>query len=153
MNIEISKTEDIPDTLYSSLLEADPSQEKVNDNIQHSSVFIAKNDGKVLGIILLRERTIFQTEIVNLSVLKKYRGKGIASQILSFIISWSQANNYKNLYVCTGTTSFEQMYLYQKCGFRFDKIERDYFVDNYQNKIIENKLRLKDRIQLKLDLN
>ncbi|MGX4593368.1 GNAT family N-acetyltransferase [Leuconostoc sp. JNUCC 76] len=153
MNLKISETKDIPSMIYPSLFEADPSLEKVKDNMQHSLAFLAKDDDSVLGIILLRERSKSQTEIVNLSVIKKYRGMGIASQLLSFTISCSQVHNYKSLYICTGTTSFEQMYLYQKHGFRFDRIEKNYFVNNYKEKIIENELHLKDRVQLKLVLS
>jgi hypothetical protein len=54
--------------------------------------------------------------------------------------------------VGTGSTGVEQLYLYQKCGFRMTHIDRDFFVRHYSEPIVENGLVLRDMVRLSLDI-
>ncbi|KHF37127.1 putative N-acetyltransferase YvbK [Paenibacillus sp. P1XP2] len=54
--------------------------------------------------------------------------------------------------VRTGNSSLNQLGLYQKCGFRMVRIERDYFVNNYPEPIFENGIPCRDQIVLELML-
>lgn len=49
----------------------------------------------------------------------------------------------------TGTTSFGQLYLYQKCGFRVVGVDQNFFTIHYDKEITENGLVLKDMIRLR----
>ena len=69
------------------------------------------------------------------------------------ISALAPAWQYQTIEIGTGSTSFAQLYLYQKCGFRVVNIDRDFFVDNYDDPIIENKLILRDMIRLEKKIN
>jgi hypothetical protein len=57
------------------------------------------------------------------------------------------------LEIGTGNSSFHQLKLYQRCGFRITGVERDFFVRHYEEEIIEDGIRCVDMIRLAIDLN
>ena len=61
--------------------------------------------------------------------------------------------SYQQLLVSTGDSSIGQLALYQKCGFRIESIERDYFIRHYPEVIIENGIQCRDRICLTQNLS
>lgn len=133
---------------YQLMLEADPSREIVDSYLDRAYKFKLTNGKKLLGLILMIDTRPETLEIVNLAVAESSRNKGYGEKLLSFVIDWAKQRGYRTLEIGTGSTSFAQLYLYQKVGFRIVGIDRDFFVDNYQEPIIENKLILKDMLRL-----
>ncbi|MQS76761.1 GNAT family N-acetyltransferase [Companilactobacillus halodurans] len=133
-------------------LEADPSKKIVADYLKQADKFELVDGTNLLGEILLVETSPQTLEIVNLAVIKNRRNQGLGEQLLSFAQEYAQRKNYRFLEIGTGSTSFTQLYLYQKFGFRVTDVIHDFFVDNYDEPIIENKLVLKDMIRLKKEL-
>lgn len=97
-------------------------------------------------LIDTRPKTV---EIVNIAVDESVQNQGLGEKLLHFALNWAKEQHYSTVEIGTGSTSFAQLYLYQKCGFRVTNIDRNFFVDNYPEPIIENKLVLKDMIRLK----
>lgn len=147
--ISIEPLNDVPENLASLLLEADPSKKIVNGYLARADKFVVNLNEQQIGIICLIETRPETIEIVNIAILKKQRNKGIGGQLLQFAIDWAKKQKYHIIEIGTGSTSFAQLYLYQKYGFRPIYIDRDFFIKNYSQEIIENGLVLKDMIRLR----
>ncbi|GEQ37970.1 MAG: GNAT family N-acetyltransferase [Tetragenococcus halophilus] len=148
MDIEIHRLLHIDSAHYKLLLEADPSEKIVEDYLSRGFCFAAQKKQKLLGIILLLPTKPKTLEIANIAVQKSFRGQKIGQQLILFALSFARKNQYKLVEIATGSTGFEQLYLYQKCGFRMTYIARDFFINHYARPIIENGLQLKDMVRL-----
>ncbi|WP_375178682.1 GNAT family N-acetyltransferase [Enterococcus rotai] len=137
---------------YDLLLLADPDKHLVEDYVKRSICFEAIFDDAAAGILALLPTRPETLEIVNIAVDKTYQGQGIGEELLQFALSYAKNNQYKTVEIGTGSTSFGQLYLYQKCGFRMTSIDRDFFIRHYEEEIVENKLILKDMVRLSIDV-
>ena len=104
----------------------------------------------ILVLLPTHPRTL---EIVNIAVSEDSRGRGIGQELLHFAIDFAKKEKYDYLEIGTGSTGFQQLYLYQKVGFRMTHIEPDFFIHHYDEPIIENGLPLKDMVRLRLHLS
>lgn len=148
----IQPIEQITQAHWQLLLDADPSKEIINSYLARSFKFELVCGKDLLGVILLLATHPRIVEIVNIAVDEKYRNHGLGEDLINFACEWAKKHDYKTIEIGTGSTSFAQLYLYQKCGFRVVNIDSNFFVDNYSKPIIENKLVLKDMIRLKKKL-
>lgn len=148
----IQPIEQITQPHWQLLLDADPSKEIINSYLTRAYKFELVCGKDLLGVILLLATHPRTVEIVNIAVDEKYRNHGLGEDLINFACEWAKKHNYKTIEIGTGSTSFAQLYLYQKCGFRVVNIDSNFFVDNYSEPIIENKLVLKDMIRLKKKL-
>lgn len=131
---------------YNLLLEADPSRKLVDGYLQRSFCFEARFQDQLVGVLILLPRQPDRLEIVNLCVNENFRQRQVAQQMISFALEFAQQGHFVKLDVSTGSTSIEQLYLYQKCGFRMQSIDKDYFTRHYPEEIFENGLLLRDRV-------
>ncbi|WP_226666082.1 GNAT family N-acetyltransferase [Metabacillus litoralis] len=136
-------------TPYNLLLEADPSINKVNRHLSKGKCFVSIYSSEIVGIIIINEKNTHENEIVNLAVLEKFRGKGIAKKLIKYAVDYSRNKGKKSIFVGTGNSSLNQLALYQKCGFRLDHIIINYFIENYDHDIIENGITCVDLVMLK----
>ncbi|BDR59396.1 GNAT family N-acetyltransferase [Xylocopilactobacillus apicola] len=133
---------------YDLLLSADPDRRMVDSYLARAEKFEAVIDDQLVGLIVLIDTHPRTLEIVNLAVKEAFQNQGIAQRLLEFAETWAKDQQVRTLEIATGTTSFAQLYLYQKMGIRVISVERDFFTRNYQAPIIENKLLLKDLLRL-----
>jgi aminoglycoside 6'-N-acetyltransferase I len=145
IKVRIQQTDTPP---YSLLLLADPSKEGIEKYINQSLVFSAFSNDTLCGVIVLYPHTKQNVEIKNIAVSDSFQGKGIGSQLIDFAIEEAKKLGYNSIEIGTGNSSFGQLYLYQKKGFRITKIMRDFFVENYPEPIVENGIPCKDMIVL-----
>ncbi|WP_270333939.1 GNAT family N-acetyltransferase [Ligilactobacillus acidipiscis] len=134
---------------YQLLLAADPSKELIDSYLNRSFCYQATAQGQLVGIIILLPTHPETLEIVNIAVDPQIRNQGIGQQLLTFVEKTARNKKFKCLEIGTGSTSFAQLYLYQKRGFRIVGIDQDFFSIHYNKEIIENKLVLKDMLRLK----
>jgi len=134
---------------YQLFLEADPNRQIIDRYLNRAYKFELIINQQLLGVILLIDTHPDTIEIVNVAVTDLARNQGLGEKLIRFAIDWAQNKHYRNIEIGTGSTSFAQLYLYQKCGFRVIGVDHDFFVDNYPAPIIENKLILKDMLRLK----
>lgn len=134
------------------LLEADPSQHMIRKYLEESILVEMRHEESAIGIMVMKKISQDALEIKNIAILSNFQNKGLATRLLMFAIEFGKKNQYKEMYIGTGTTSFQQLYLYQKVGFRVDEIKKDFFTEAYDTPIIENKLLLRDMLILKLIL-
>lgn len=148
----IRKVETFTPTHLELLLSADPNKELVEEYIKRSFCFESLDDGHITGIVVLLPTRPETLEIVNIAVLEQFQGQGIGEQLIFFALTHAKKHSYKTVEIGTGSTSFGQLYLYQKCGFRMTGIDRDFFIRHYEEEILENKLVLKDMVRLSIDV-
>lgn len=146
---QLSHQDSIPMDL---LLLADPSEEMIHKYIAKGETYIAELEGIVVGIyvfVSLGEGTV---EIMNIAVSEEFQGKGLGKQLILDAMNRIKQAGYKRIEIGTGNSSIGQLALYQKCGFRISRIERDFFLRNYPEVIMENGIQCVDMIRLSLDL-
>jgi ribosomal protein S18 acetylase RimI-like enzyme len=149
MNIEVHDKE-ITLELMGLLLSADPDEKAILSYLPGSVVLVYRDNDIFVGIaVITAVAGVF--ELRNLAVLKKYRGKGIAKSMIDMSKQLAKESGAKSIEVGTGNSSFSQLALYQKCGFRMYSIESNFF-DAYPEPIIENGIRCIDMVRLRAEL-
>ncbi|QLQ82241.1 hypothetical protein HG537_0G04960 [Torulaspora globosa] len=148
MELDFSLFKEATREHYDLLLDADPSKEAVSKYLQRSFCFEARRNIDLVGVLILLPTRPETVEIVNIAVSEAFQQQGIGTQLLEFALKWASENNYRIVEIGTGSTSFGQLYLYQKCGFRIVGVDSDFFIRNYKEPIFENKLRLLDMVRL-----
>lgn len=135
---------------YELLLDADPSKKHVDDYTKRGQVFTL-NDPELVGIMVLIPTRPDTLELVNIAVAEAARGKGYAQKLIAFAFETAKQQGIKTMEIGTGSTGYEQLHLYQKCGFRMTWIDRDFFVRHYEEEIIDNGIVLNDMVRLSID--
>jgi ribosomal protein S18 acetylase RimI-like enzyme len=146
---EMNEKDEIPMKL---LLEADPSEELINEYIHNGIKYIVKNNNEIIGIIVLVETRPKTIEIMNVSVKEEYQNKGIGKLLVLKAIERAKKEKMKTIEIGTGNNGVIQMLLYQKCGFRIIGIDFDFFRRYYKEKIIENGIECRDMIRMRIEI-
>lgn len=150
--IQIQKTKTITDQHWRLYLLADPERAVVQLYLTKCQLWEAQQNQHLVGVIALLVHNTKQIEIKNLAVDPKHQGHGIATQLIHFAIKRARQDGYQQMIVGTGSTSAQQLLLYQRCGFRVTAIKHDFFVSNYTKPIYENGIQLKDMLVLSQEL-
>ncbi len=130
------------------LLSADPSQDLIDGYLTTGTAFAASDSRELIGVLVLLPHADQVLEIANLAVTPSRQRQGYGKALLEFARQWANDHGYRTLQVATGTTSFTQLYLYQRQGYRVVAVEADYFTTHYNHDIMENGLKLRDRLVL-----
>ncbi|WP_338232968.1 GNAT family N-acetyltransferase [Companilactobacillus muriivasis] len=152
-NFKIQPITKITSKHYQLFLDADPSRKIVDSYLDRAYKFELMHNDVLLGVLLMLDTRPETVEIVNIAVDESVQNQGLGEKLVRFAIDWAEKRQYHTIEIGTGSTSFAQLYLYQKCGFRVINIDRNFFVDNYDAPIIENKLILKDMIRMEKKIN
>jgi ribosomal protein S18 acetylase RimI-like enzyme len=89
---------------------------------------LLNNDNTIYNIYLNKIHKIGAIdEILYISIIKNFRSKGYGKKVITLIIEKAQKMDKKYIIVGTGNSSLDNISFYQKCGFRFDSIIKDYF--------------------------
>ncbi|WP_297079184.1 N-acetyltransferase [uncultured Enterococcus sp.] len=133
------------------LLLADPSEFAIKKALEKGEVLGFIEDDRLLGALVYVEE-LKEIEITHLAVVEYAENRHIASRLLTHLIDLAKTKHQHTIVIKTGSTSFKQLYLYQKYHFRMVEIVPDYFTTHYAEPIMENGLRLYDQIILKLEI-
>lgn len=136
------------------LLLADPSVDVIESYLSRSIVYVAERvPSDIIGVCAVlptRPRTM---EIVNVAVSEAWQQRGIGQRMLRAVMEdVCRKHRVSRLEIATGNSSFSQLRLYQKLGFRMSHIEHDFFVQNYAEPIFENGLQCRDLVHLWRDV-
>ncbi len=147
LNIQIAEHRtSISKSMMQLLLMGDPNETSINSYLTECKIFICQYNNACIGIALLHVKN--QTfELKNIAVLPDYQNKGVAKALISHIKALAKSLGADQLEVGTGNSSLAQLSLYQKCGFRLSRIDKDFFI-NYHQPIYENGIRCIDMIRL-----
>lgn len=140
---------------YALLLDADPTLESIASYLSRCDSFELTDGHRPIGIIAVLATEPQTLEIMNIAIHPKFQGQHLGSRLLQFIIEKYSSNpGFNKITIMTGSTSFKQLYLYQKLGFRCQRILANHFSDSalYPDALFENGLQLKDAIMLERPL-
>ncbi|WP_419884221.1 GNAT family N-acetyltransferase [Peribacillus sp. B-H-3] len=134
------------------LLEADPSEEIVKEYLTRGECYTAWDERQIAGVYVLLPTRPETAELVNVAVAKEKRGKGIGKELVMHAVMSAKEKGFKTIEVGTGNSSIDQLAFYQKCGFRMNGIDKDFFIKHYHEEIYENGIRCRDMVRLSQDL-
>lgn len=137
---------------FELLLLADPSREQVEQYIANGECRVAEEEGEIVGVYVLVKLGITTMEIINIAVDERIHDRGIGKKLMSDAIQTAKVLGCKFLEVGTGNSSIGQLAFYQKSGFRIDGVIKDFFVDHYEEEIIENGIQCRDMIRLSMEI-
>ena len=137
---------------YALLLLADPSTEQIDAYLPRSKIYTAQLNNATIGVIVLTPLNEEEIEIKNIAVSKMFQNQGIGARLIDNAVQIARDLNYKVIEIGTGNSSLGQLYLYQKCGFRMNRVLRSFFLENYAEPIYENGLRCTDMLVLSQQL-
>lgn len=136
-------------TNYMSLLMlADDSEQQVRGYLQKGTLYVAVQNDQVVGVALAIPVTLGEVELKAIAVDPAFHNQGIGTEMLSLLMRALEHRGYRRIVLGTGNSSIGQMAFYQKSGFRFWRIERDFFSPErgYPEGIEENGIPLRDMI-------
>ncbi|WP_322922781.1 GNAT family N-acetyltransferase [Paenibacillus campi] len=130
------------------LLLADPDPAAIDRYASLCRWWFANNKTEIIGVCGALQRSAGAWEIMNMAVLPMYEGQGIGSSLMKAVLASLDDDDATEITVCTGNSSLGALAFYQKHGFRIEAIEPDYFVQHYDEPIIEHGIHCRDRIIL-----
>ena len=86
----IKAIEQVSEEVMDLLLVADPSRGQVEGYLVNSTIFVYEDDQEVVGVIVLKQHDEDYTEIMNVSVRKSHRGRGIAKELMQKSVDYSR---------------------------------------------------------------
>ena len=89
------------------------------------AVLVAKKSGKIVGMVTVGEKE-GRGDIGLLSIVSESRGKGLGFSLVKSAQDWFKSQGYRRGQVITQKRNIFACKLYEKCGYRIEKIERFY---------------------------
>ncbi|MED3510029.1 MULTISPECIES: GNAT family N-acetyltransferase [Bacillus] len=150
--LSIRKAAEPDEALYKLLLLADPSREIVDDYLVRGECYTAWTSDELAGVYVLLQTRPKTIEIVNIAVKESLQNRGFGKQLVRDAIEKARQSGADTIEIGTGNSSIHQLSLYQKCGFRIQAVDHDFFIRHYDEDIFENGIQCRDMIRLYLDL-
>ena len=132
------------------LLLADDSEQQVRGYMHNGTLFVAEMDGDEIGLVLAIPNAPGIVELKAVAVDPEHQNQGAGKRMLALVLAELKRRGYERLVLGTGNSSIGQLAFYQKAGFRFWKIERDFFSPSrgYPEGLEENGIPLRDMVWL-----
>ncbi|MCA1012360.1 GNAT family N-acetyltransferase [Halobacillus halophilus] len=129
----------------SYLLLADESEDIINGYINEGELYVIQFDNKEAGVVLFTFPSHDTVEIKNIAITEEARGQGIGKQAIQQAVHIFSNQHYERLIVGTANSSLGNLAFYQKVGFRFYEIRRDFFA-HYPYPVFENGIQAFDMV-------
>jgi ribosomal protein S18 acetylase RimI-like enzyme len=116
--------------------------------------FVDRDDAAV-GIVLTIPEADGSVELKAVAVDTARQNLGIGRRMLAAVIEELRRRGVRRAVVGTANAGIGQLAYYQKAGFRLLRIERDFFspARGYPAVMVDNGIRLRDRVWMDLDLS
>ena len=148
-SIVIKKEKDNKEQYMDLLLEADPSKDMINDYLRDGELFVLTYKEKIACVAVVIKIDDETIELKNIATKEEYRGQGYGKKMLKYL-----ADNYKQKYnkMLVGTSE-NNIPFYVKQGFdKYEKTIKNYFIDNFDEEIIDGDLHCIDMYYYSKDL-
>ena len=132
------------------LLLADEEERMIDEYLERGQMFVLDDEGIKAECVVTQEGDNV-IEIKNIAVYPKYQKKGYGKKLIEFIET-KYKNDFDIIRVGTGDSKLTVPF-YENCGFRRSYCIKDFFVNNYENPIYEDGIRLKDMVYLEKKLD
>ena len=131
------------------LLEADPEKEVIEKYLKDGELFVLKYKEEVACVAVITRVNETICELKNLTTVEKYRGKGYAKKMIKYLF-----DNYKQKYdkMIVGTSENNIPFLVKQGFDKYEKTIKNYFIDNYDEEIIDGDLQCIDMYYYSKDL-
>jgi len=150
--VEIALFEGSRDCLAPLFSEADDSESEIAAYRDLGEVLVARHLGEVIGQALIVETSepgVF--ELKSLAVHEEHRSRGIGAELVAAAAKHCGARGGRELLVATAAASIGALQFYQRQGFRFRRIIRDFYVAERGYRPLDlNGIPLRDEIILDL---
>ena len=133
------------------LLLADPSLKLVQQYIAKSYLFVLFEGETACGVVLLLPKASNTMEIKNIAVKEEMQGRGYGKRLLHYALDFCKEQGYEKVIVGTGNSGINNIAFYQKAGFRFLAVVRNFFTDHYDEPIFEHGIQCRDMLLLEVD--
>ena len=130
------------------LLLADPDWDMVLKYLPEGEMYVLRSNGKGVCEAVVNRRPDGACELKNLATAEEEQGKGHAGRMLRYLFK-VYAPLYREMYVGTADP---QVGFYERFGFERAYVEKDFFVKNYPEPIVDKGFLCVDMIYLKRDL-
>lgn len=130
------------------LLLADPEWLHIQRYLPDSHCFVAKEEGKSVGIIAIMPVRSNTMEIMNIAVRPDRQGRRYGRQLIAVALAYADKQGATTVEVGTGNSSLGALALYRACGFTVKSIDKNYFLRHYDAPIYEENRQCRDRITL-----
>ena len=121
----------------------------INKYLQDGELFVLTYKETIACVAVVIKVDNNTVELKNIITAKKYRGQGYGKKMLKYL-----ADNYKQKYkkMLVGTSE-NNIPFYVKQGFdKYEKTIKNYFIDNYDEEIIDGNLQCIDMYYYSKDL-
>ena len=148
-SINIKKERKNKEQYMELLLEADPSKEMISKYLSQAELFVLTYKEKTVCIAVTIKVDNDTIELKNIVTKKEYRKNGFGKKMIKYL-----ADNYKTKYkkIIVGTTE-NNIPFYVKQGFdKYEKTIKNFFTNNYDEKIFDENLQCTDLIYYSKDL-
>jgi len=134
------------------LMSADPSRKIIEAYLTRAECFVMENQNQLIGAYVLLPTRPETIELVNIAVQENFQNKGIGKQLIRHALERAKEQGFQMLEVGTGNSSIAQLAFYQKCGFRITGVDKDFFIEHYEEELMENGIPCRDMIRLSKSL-
>ena len=134
------------------LLSADPSRKIIEAYLTRAECFVMENQNQLIGTYILLPTRPETVELVNIAVQENFQNKGIGKQLIRHALERAKEQGFQTIEVGTGNSSMSQLAFYQKCGFRITGVDKDFFIEHYEEELMENGIPCRDMITLSKSL-
>ncbi len=149
---EIRAIESDRERFLDLLLLADPSLELVQQYITKGYLFVLFEEHDIAcGVIHLLPQTSKTMEIKNIAVKEDMQGYGYGKRLVKYALNFCKEQGYEKVIVGTGNSGINNIAFYQKAGFRFLSVIRNFFTDHYDEPIFEHDIQCRDMLLLEID--
>ena len=138
------------EALRTLFAEAEDSAEQLRSYINDGRVLVARKGSDLVGHLQLVPAGDTGFELKNMAVAPHSRGAGIGRSLVQAALAAAAADGATTMTVATATADIGNLRFYQRCGFRFSKVERDAFTvgTGYREPMVIDGIALRDRIWL-----
>lgn len=148
MHLRIRPLEKAEQPPYPLLLTADPSRRLLEAYLPVSETYVAFDDDALVGVYVLFREDADTMEIKNLAVEESRQGQGIGKLLLTDAARRAKEAGIKIVLIGTADTSVGPLKLYRSQGFETVGIRKDFFIEHYEEPVIENGIRCRDMVLL-----
>ncbi len=126
--MEISDTDVVYDIENQAFFEPWSKKNLIKDLESNSFLrhFVEEIDGRVVGFYI-SSHVLDEVEIFTIAVDPDYQRKGVASSLLEHLISSSQMEEVKQIWLEVSTKNIAAINLYEKFGFKAMGLRKNYY--------------------------
>lgn len=135
--------------------QAEDSASQLDSYIAEGRVLAAWRGDEIVGHLQLVTTGVEdEVELKNMAVAAQLRGTGVGRHLVERAVAATRAEGAARMVVATAAADVGNLRFYQRCGFRFDAVERDAFTPatGYPQRSLIDGIPLRDRVWLAQDL-